>query len=109
MEAKITLRTGVSDDDAKFIRDHAPMTEYRPVLGDGGPGYQLGRSMYWVGREQAASVLDVGIRTIDRYIRRRLLTGYRGPVPEGGKGMRVWADDVARWAELHPVLMERAE
>lgn len=55
----------------------------------------------WISRQDAAEKLGVGPRTIDRYIRTGDLTGYRGPLPEGGIGVRVWALDIRDWALIH--------
>ena len=84
MEATITMRAGEDDPNIQaIIRNNPP----------------LKAPTFWITRELAAEQLDVGIRTIDRYLRRRLLTGYRGPVPEGGTGVRVWEEDVELWDE----------
>lgn len=79
MNAEITLRDGVTKAQGRAIREQAPMVD---------PGG------HWMDRVSAAVNLGVGVRTVDRYVRRRLLTSYRGPVPGGGVGVRIWAADV---------------
>ena len=83
MEATITMRTGEDASIQEVIRNNPPTKV----------------NSFWTTREYAAERLDVGIRTVDRYIRRRLLTSYRGPVPEGGTGVRIWWEDVLLWDE----------
>lgn len=78
MDAQITLREGMSRALAKQVREQPPMIF----------------PSQWMDRVSAAVNLGVGVRTVDRYIRRRLLTSYRGPVPGGGVGVRIWAADV---------------
>lgn len=97
METTLSPRTGLPPGELAQVMANTPLSEYIPRY-EVGPE---GGSMYWVTREQAADALDVGIRTVDRYIRRRQLTGYRGPLPGGGIGVRVWAADVRDWAKNH--------
>lgn len=83
MDATITIREGCPDAVAKTIAGSTPTLD----------------PDHWVTRQQAADALDVNPRTIDRYIRRRLLSAYTGPVqdrtPEqSGHGVRVWREDV---------------
>lgn len=83
MEAKITIREGCPPDLAARIAGSTPAAE----------------PDYWLTRQQAAAELEVNPRTIDRYIRRRELSAYAGPVPDrsatqSGHGVRIWARDV---------------
>jgi excisionase family DNA binding protein len=55
----------------------------------------------WLTREEAAEALHVGSRTIDRYTRADKLTTYVGPIPGGGRGVRVLKSEVDNWTELH--------
>lgn len=55
----------------------------------------------WLTRDEAAAYLQVDRRTVDRYVRDRLLTAYRGPVPGSLRGTRVLRSDVERFAGNH--------
>lgn len=88
MEAKITIREGCPPAVAAGIAGSTPARD--PDL--------------WVTRQDAARVLAVNPRTIDRYIRRRELSAYSGPVPDrsatqSGHGVRVWRADVDSFHE----------
>lgn len=87
----INLRAGA--DDADEVLAHEPMQW---------PGY-------WLPRIVAAEMLDVGVRTIDRYIRRDKLTSYKGPFVGAGIWVLVWKADVDRWAEINAPVVARAE
>lgn len=83
MDAKITIREGCSPAVAAGIAKSTPALD----------------PYHWVTRQQAADILEVNPRTIDRYIRRRELSAYSGPVPDrsatqSGHGVRVWRADV---------------
>jgi hypothetical protein len=83
MEATITVREGCPDDVAKTIAASTPVLDPH----------------HWLTRREAADKLRVNPRTIDRYIRRRVLSAYSGPVSDRsgshpGHGVRVWRDDV---------------
>lgn len=88
MDATIRIREGTSRAVAKTIRDNPPLVDTE------------GR---WMDRVSAAVNLGVGIRTIDRYIRRGELSAYHGPLDGGGTGVRIWAADVADWSTNHTV------
>jgi hypothetical protein len=60
----------------------------------------------WSTREQAAATLRVGVRTIDRYIRRGELTAYSGMLPGGGYGVRLWEPDVRRHGTVTPTVVK---
>lgn len=86
MDATITIREGCPDAVAKTIAASTPVLD----------------PDHWVTRAQAANALSVNPRTVDRYIRRRWLSSYNGPVldrsPEqSGRGVRVWRDDVVNF------------
>jgi hypothetical protein len=96
MDATITIREGCPDAVAKRIAGSTPILD----------------PDHWVTRVQAAAALEVNPRTIDRYIRRRLLSAYTGPVldrsPEqSGHGVRVWRDDVVNYHTSIPVQVTR--
>lgn len=88
MTGLITPRDGLDPAVLAEARAHPPL---------------LDDASRWCTRQSAADAMDVGIRTVDRYLRNRQLTGFRGPVPEGGIGVRVWSDDVLHWAENQPI------
>jgi hypothetical protein len=48
----------------------------------------------WLTREQAAMMLGVSQRTVDRYRERGVLGYFRGPMPEFDAAMRIWRPDV---------------
>lgn len=55
----------------------------------------------WLDRMQAADVLDVHVRTIDRHIRLGRLTGWRGALGTRlNPVVLVWAADVTNWEVL---------
>jgi len=87
MDATITLREGCPPDLAAEIKTSPPANA---------PGA-------WLTRKQAAAQLEVGPRTVDRYLRRGQLSYYRGPVPGEGAGVRIWAGDVASYHYRHPI------
>lgn len=93
MEATITLRKGCPPGEAQTIRMSTPALE---------PGA-------WLTRQDAADILNVGPRTIDRYLRKGSLSFYRGPVPRedgspgGGNGVRIWQPDVESYPYRHDV------
>lgn len=82
-EAEIVPRKGLSEDEVVAIAARPPHAA--PDL--------------WLTRDEAAEFLGVGPRTVDRYIRARELTTYKGRVPEGGVGVRIVAADVQGWAD----------
>lgn len=86
-EATITLREGCPADAAAAIRMSTPALD----------------PLAWLTRREAAEQLNVGTRTIDRYIRRHALSFYRGPVPSSGHGVRVWKGDVDTYHYRHNV------
>jgi hypothetical protein len=53
----------------------------------------------WFTRNEVADRLKVDARTVDRYIRNRQLSVWRGPVEGRVYGVRVWALDVIRWGK----------
>lgn len=77
-DSKVTLRTGL--DRAASLK----------VLGST-PSSEPDR---WLRRGEVAEQLDIDIRTVDRYLRERVLSSYSGPVPGRQYGVRVWADDL---------------
>lgn len=87
MEATITLREGCPPEDATKIRMSTPALD----------------PLAWLTRQEAGDRLKVGPRTIDRYLRRKELSFYRGPVPGAGNGVRIWADDVESYHYRHDV------
>lgn len=95
MDAKITIREGCPDYLVQVIRTSTP----------------LANPDQWVTRAQAAEYLNVNPRTIDRYVRRRLISTYTGPVldrtPEqSGHGVRLWRADVVDFRDNVTVEVE---
>lgn len=92
MSATITIRKECPSDVAATIRMSTPTLDPRA----------------WLTRTEVAERLQVGPRTIDRYVRRGALSVYRGPVPGSGNGVRIWADDVETYPYRHDVTVEQA-
>lgn len=95
MEAKITIRAGCPQYLAKVIAGSTPLQD----------------PDHWMTRAQAADELGVNARTIDRYVRRRLISTYTGPVldrtPEqSGHGVRLWRNDVVDFRDNVTVEVE---
>jgi hypothetical protein len=84
MEATIEPRAGMPDEDLAYARHWNPMKA--PDM--------------WLTREDAAAALKVDPRTIDRYVRNRKLTLYKGPVPGRLHGVRVLKSEVDNWKDL---------
>jgi hypothetical protein len=83
MKAEIIIREGCPPNVAERIEASTPILD----------------PDHWVTRAAAARALEVNPRTVDRYIRRRELSSYSGPVldrspNQSGHGVRVWKDDV---------------
>lgn len=92
MKAVLTLRKGCPPDDAAKIKMSTPALD--PVA--------------WLTRTEAADRLQVGPRTVDRYVRAAELSVYRGPVQGSGNGVRIWADDVESFPYRHDVTVVEA-
>lgn len=90
MKGKLRFREGLPEEDREVV--NASVQALDPYN--------------WVKREDAAAHLAVGIRTIDRYIRRGQLTSYSGMLPTGGYGVRLWQPDVAQHRVVQPTVVE---
>lgn len=95
MEAKITIREGCPEYLAQVIGASTPLAD----------------PDHWVTRTDAANRIGVNPRTIDRYVRRRLISTYTGPVldrtpVQSGHGVRLWLDDVVNFRDNVTVEVE---
>jgi hypothetical protein len=84
MDALIYPRTGMTPDELAALEGSSPLTQPR----------------LWLSRAEAAHVLKVNIRSVDRYVRNGELTYYGGPVEGAAYGVAVLLADVRRKQEL---------
>lgn len=78
MSASTILREGIDRPTALTILGSTPSTDPDK----------------WLRRNEVAEALEIDVRTVDRYLRERVLSSYSGPVPGRQYGVRVWADDL---------------
>lgn len=86
MDGELTYREAMPEEERARVLDLLESSE-------------LGK---FCSRAQAAHVLKVVDRTVDRYIRRGRLTAYVGRLPNGGRGVLIWAADVNLMTKLTP-------
>lgn len=85
MKKSIKLRKGMTRAEQAEVRANLPDTA----------------RARWLDRTQAADILDVHVRTVDRHIRLGRLTGWRGTLgTKLNPTVLVWASDVRNWEEL---------
>lgn len=78
----LTIRYKTPREEQQIIRNRLPW--YFPDL--------------WMTRQEAADELGVHVRTVDRLIRERKLTGTRNHTAARAGGVRVWKADVVTLA-----------
>lgn len=92
-DATISPRNGITDDELAYIKHWTPIKA--PDL--------------WLSRDDTAKALNVGPRTIDRYVRNGRLTVYRGPVDGAAFGVRLLKSEVDNWREVRVKVVTKGE